>query len=162
MRMSSITKDDLFLAVADVLNTQAYLYKTCDELFLKVSVIVTKFKSLLVANGCQLTKLECELDISREHVTKFLPCVTPVRAWPQIFAMKHALGVQNILHVIELGITLPIGNAESERVFSFLWRIFSKERQSLSNNTVLDNLRLRCDTNYNPQRYERAIELFLS
>ena len=79
-RMSScITKDDFFLAVADVLNTQAYLYKTCDELFLKVSVIVTKFKSLLIANGCQLTKLECELDILREHVTKFLPCVTPIR-----------------------------------------------------------------------------------
>ena len=76
--------------------------------------------------------------------------------------MKHTLGVQNILHVIELGIALPIGNVESERVFSFLWRVFSKERQSLSNNTMLDILRLRCDTNYNPQRYERAIELFLS
>ncbi len=162
MWMSSITKEDLFLAVADALNTQAYLYKTCDELFFKVSVIVTKFKSLLVANGCQLTKLECELDFLREHVTKFLPCITPIRAWPQIFAMKHALGVQNILHVIELGIALPIGNAESERVISFLWHVFSKERQSLSNNTMLDILRLRCDTNHNPQRYERAIELFLS
>ena len=160
--MSSITKDDFFLAVADVLNTQAYLYKTYDELFLKVSVIVTKFKSLLIANGWQLTKLECELDILREHVTTFLPCVTPIRAWPQIFAMNHALGVQSILHVIELGIALPIGNAESERVFSFLWPVFSKERQSLSNDTMLDILRLRCDTNYNPQRYERAIELFLS
>jgi hypothetical protein len=63
---------------------------------------------------------------------------------------------------MELGIALPIGNAESERVFSFLWRVFSKERQSLSNDTMLDILRLRCDTNYNTQRYERAIELFLS
>jgi hypothetical protein len=45
-------KGQFFLAVADVLNTQAYLYKTCDELFLKVSVIVTKFKSLLIANDC--------------------------------------------------------------------------------------------------------------
>ena len=159
-RMSSITKDEFFLAVADVLNTQSYMYKTCDELFLNVSVIVTKFKSLLIANGCQLAKLQCELDILREHVVKFLPCVTPVRAWLQIFAIKHALGVQNILHIIELGIALPIGNAESERVFSFLWRVFSKERQSLSNDAMLDVLRLRCDTNYDPQRYERAIELF--
>ena len=30
-RMSSITKDDLFTAVADVLNTQAYVFKTCDD-----------------------------------------------------------------------------------------------------------------------------------
>lgn len=45
-RMSSITKDDFFLAVADVLNTQAYLYKTCDELFLKVSVIVYEVQEL--------------------------------------------------------------------------------------------------------------------
>lgn len=71
-----------------------------------------------MANGCQLSKLKCELDTLREHVTKFLPSVTPIRTWPQIFAMKHALGVQNILHVIEIGIALPIGNAESERVFS--------------------------------------------
>lgn len=89
--------------------------------FFKVSVIVTKFKSLLIPNGCQLTKLECELDILREPVAKFLLCVTPIRSWPQIFALKHALRVHNILHVIELGIALPIGNAESERVFSFLW-----------------------------------------
>ena len=161
-RMSSITKDDLFTAVADVLNTQAYVFKTCDELFSKVSVITSKFQSLLIANGCQLSKIKCELDILLEHIRKFLPSVTPIRAWPQIFTMKHALGVQNILHVVEIGIALPIGNAESERVFSFLWRVFSKERQSLSNDTMLDILRLRCDTNYDPQRYERAIELFLS
>ena len=161
-RMSSITKDDLFTAFADFFNTQAYVFKTCDELFFKVSVITSKFQSLLIANGCQLSKIKCELDILLEHIRKFLPSITPIRAWPQIFTMKHALGVQNILHVVEIGIALPIGNTESERVFSFLWHVFSKECQSLSNDTMLDNLHLRCDTNYDPQHYERAIELFLS
>ena len=120
--MSSITKDDLFTAVADVLNTQVYVFKTCDELFSKVSVITStcKFQSLLIANGCHLSKIKCELVILLEHIRKFLPSVTPIRAWPHIFAMKHALGVQNILHVVEIGIAFPIGNAESERVFSFL------------------------------------------
>ena len=129
-RLGSITKDDLFLALADVLNTQAYMFKTSDEIFSKVFVVVSKFKSLLMANGCQLGKLKCKPDILWEHVTKFLPSVTPIHAWPQIFALKNTLGVQNILHVIEIGIALPISNAESERVFSFNWRVFTKDRQS--------------------------------
>lgn len=39
--LTSITNNDLFQAVADVLNTRAYLFKTCDELFVTASIIVS-------------------------------------------------------------------------------------------------------------------------
>ena len=76
--------------------------------------------------------------------------------------MKNELGIVNILHIAELCIALPISNAESERVFSFLWRVFSKDRQSLSNSTLEDILRLRCDTDFSESRYKRAIEMYLT
>ena len=100
---------------------QAYLFKTGDELAKSksFSVIVSKFKSLLIANGCQLNKLKYELHILRGQVTNNDTVYVP---WPK----KHALGLQNILHVIETDIALPIGYAESERVFSFLLRVFNK------------------------------------
>ena len=57
---------------------------------------------------------------------------------------------------------LPISNTESERVFSFLWCTFSKDCQSLKNDTLKDILRLRSDMNYKPSKYNHAIKLFLS
>ena len=49
----------------------------------------------------------------------------------QFFIKEMQLGVINLLHVIEISLVTPLTNAESERVFSFLWRNFSKERSSL-------------------------------
>ena len=79
-----------------------------------------------------------------------------------LFSLKHQLGIKNFLHVAEISIALPICNAESERVFSFLWRAFSKERQLLKNDTLEDILRLRSDMDYKPSKYHHATELFLS
>ena len=59
-----------------------------------------------------------------------------------LFYLKHELDIKNFLHVAEISIALPICNAESERVFSFLWLAFSKERQLLKNDTLEDILRL--------------------
>ena len=79
-----------------------------------------------------------------------------------LFSLKHELGIKNFLHVAKISIVLPICNAESERVFSFLWCAFSKERQLLKNDTLEDILRLRSDMDYKPSKYDHAIELFLS
>ena len=79
-----------------------------------------------------------------------------------LFSLKHELGIKNVLHVAEISIALPICNAESERVFSFLWHAFSKKRQLLKNETLKDILRLRSDMDYKPSKYHHATELFLS
>ena len=79
-----------------------------------------------------------------------------------LFSLKHELGIRNFLHIAEISIALPICNAESQRVFSFLWRAFSKDRQSLKNDTLEDILRLRSGMDYKPSKYDHANELFLS
>ena len=62
----------------------------------------------------------------------------------------------------EICIAVPLSNAETERVFSFLRKAFAKERQSLENRVLQNNLILRCDTNTVSERYSHAIDLFLS
>ena len=42
------------------------------------------------------------------------------------FLNCQELGIGNLLHVIEICFTAPLSNAESERVFSFLWLIFQR------------------------------------
>ena len=43
-----------------------------------------------------------------------------------------------------------------------MWRIFSKDRQSMNIKTIENVLRLHSDQDYSPQHYDHAIELFLS
>ena len=79
-----------------------------------------------------------------------------------LFSLKRVLEIRNILHIAEILIALTIYNAESEQVFSFLWQAFSKDRQSLKNNTLEDILRLRSDMNFSASKYDHAIEMFLA
>ena len=113
-------------------------------------------------NNCGITKLKFEAEITFNHVVNFASTKSSNKTWPMLFSLKHELGIKNFLHVAEISIALPICNAESERVFSFLWRAFSKERQLLKNDTLEDILRLRSDMDYKPSKYDHAIELFLS
>ena len=53
-------------------------------------------------------------------------------------------------------------NAESERVFSFLWRIFSKERQSMKHDTLEILLSIRSDVDLREERYRDAVDMFLN
>ena len=73
----------------------------------------------------------------------------------------YVSAITNVLHIAELSLAIPLSNAESERVFSFLWRIFSTERQALKNTMIEHILRLRCDQDFSEQRYEHAIDFFL-
>ena len=57
---------------------------------------------------------------------------------------------------------MPISNAETERVFSFLWRVFAKDRQSFKNTGLKNILHLKFDQDMSPDRYDHAIDLFLT
>ena len=76
--------------------------------------------------------------------------------------MKNELGINNILHVAELCLALPISNPESERVYSYLWRVYSEDRHSLKNETLEHVLRLRCGDDFSTERYSRAVDIFLN
>ena len=89
-----------------------------------------------------------------------MPNRSSSKAWPFIIKLKEGLGIKNILQIAELCIAIPISNAESAQVFSFLWNVFSKNRQSLKNSSLEDILRLRCDTDFSDERYNHAIEMF--
>jgi hypothetical protein len=39
---------------------------------------------------------------------------------------QKELNIENIIHVAEICIAVPLSNAETERVFSFLWKVFAK------------------------------------
>ena len=81
------------------------------------------------------------------------------KIWPILFAMKHELGISNILHMAEICLALPISNPESERVYSFLWRVYSKDHHSLKNNKLEHILR---DNDYSIERYNNVIEIFFN
>ena len=97
------------------------------------------------------------------HVRKFLSGNSPSRCWPQLFQLKSGLGLKNILHIAEICIVVPLSNAESERIFSYLWRQLSKERMSLNHQTLERVLQLRsASKGYHIETYDHAIDLFLT
>ena len=70
-----------------------------------------------------------------------------------IFRIGHDLGIYNLLHVLEIRLAVPLSNAESERVFSLLWHIFSKERQSMKYGTLEISLCIWSDVDLREERY---------
>ena len=67
-----------------------------------------------------------------------------------------------MLHVLEICLAVPLFNAESERVFSFLWCIFSKEQQSMKHCTLEILLRIRSDVNLCEERYKDAVDMTMN
>ena len=93
-----------------------------------------------------------------DYVVRNCNGMSPNKVWPYLFNVKSTVRLANILHIAEICIASPLANAESERVFTFLWRLFSKERTLLKNDILKNLLQLRCD--FSAQRYKRAIDLF--
>ena len=162
VRLSSIIDDPIYRAIAIVLDTQSYLFNDIDTLFEEVQVLADHFKDVLEANGCNLRRLKTELDVVRDYIIKFTSKHTPEKCWAIIFNIKQDLGVTNILQLVEICLVIPLSNAESERVFSFLWRLFCKERTSLSNDSLEMLLRMRNDSNFSKERYGNAVNKFLT
>ena len=161
-RLDSIIEDPLYKSIAAFLDTRCYQFADVQEILSHVDKIKETFRVLLLGNNCDITKLKSETEIIFNHVKNFASARSPSKTWPMFFSLKNELGITNVMHIAEISIALPICNAESERVFSFLWRAFSKDRQSLKNDTLEDILRLRSDMDFKADRYDHAIEMFLA
>ncbi len=101
--------------MAQFLDTKSYHTSDVDEIKEKVSLIKTHFETLLLANGCIIDRCEIKMEVIFEHVVNFVPQKCPSKSWPALFLIKEEMGIQNILHIAELCITVPISNAESHR-----------------------------------------------
>ena len=160
LRFSCFLDNCIFKDIATFLNTKAYMYTEVDELLEAVNKVFDYFSFIFQENGCKEEELKKELKILHMHVSTFFKSTS--MCWPTIFQLKDTLNINNILHVAELCIAIPLSNAECERVFSFLWRLYMKERQSLHHETLERLLILRCDDDYDAGNYSHAIELFLN
>ena len=136
------------------------MYTEVDELLEAVNKVSDYFSFIFQENGCKIEELGKELKVLHMHVSTFFKSTS--MCWPKIFQLKDTLNINNILHVAEICIAIPLSNAECERVFSFLWRLYTKERQSLHHETLEKLLMLRCDNDYDVGNYSHAIELFLN
>ena len=137
-RFSPMLDDPVFIAVATFLNTGNYKHQqSSDELFdNSVKLIYDRFETLFQANGCDKTLLKTEFRTLFTHVTTFLKNMSSTKCWPQLFQLQDSVSLRNILHITELCIAIPLSNAECERVFSFMWRIYNKDRASMSHETL--------------------------
>ena len=162
VHLDTVVKDPLFEVIAVFLDTEAYSLMDVDDIMLSVGVVVERFKRVLEANSCDLLKIQQEMEITYAHTTRFLSRKPSSQVWPHLFLRKHQLGILNLLHVAEISIAIPASNAETEHVFSFLWRVFSKDRQSFKNKGLENIIRLRCDRNFDDARYDHGITMFLT
>ena len=125
-------------------------------------VIQDHFENLLVPNGCETSKIHTEFEILYDHIKMFLGKKSPDKVWPHIFSQQKELGISNLIHNDEIAISIPTSNAETERIFSLLWKIFSKERKSFKNDGLNYILHLCTDENFDCSRYDLATHLFLT
>ena len=100
-----------------------------------------------------------EFEVLHDHIISYVSKSSSERCWPIIFRKGHDLGIHNLLHVLEICLTAALSNAESERVFSFLWVIFSKEQQSINHDTLEILLHIWSDVDLHEERYGDAIDM---
>ena len=86
------------------------------------------------------------------HVTTFLKNMSLTKCWPQLFQLQDSLSLQNILHIVELCIAIQPANSECERVLSFMWRTFNKDRATMSHETLEKLLHIQIDSDFNACR----------
>lgn len=161
-RLDPIVNEEIFAAVAMLLDTENFRFISFEAIHEKLAIVLKRFSKLLDANGCEQSRLFGEMEVIFDHVKLFLPTTPLSKAWPSLFAKQKELGIENAIHVAEICLAMPLSNAEIERIFSFLWRVFSKDRQSFKDEGLENLIRLKCDNDTSPERYEHAIEMFLS
>ena len=149
-RFSSIIDDPTFHAMASFLDTQKYHFvNDANDLFKEVLTIQEHFDVQLRSNECVIEKLKPEFHVLFGYVVRNCNGMSPNKVWPYLFNVKSTVRLANILHIAEICIASPLANAESERVFTFLWKLFSKER------TLLKTTRLTISSSF------AVIETFL-
>ena len=103
---------------------------------------------LLEANVLNPDVLPTEINLLHIHVVQFLRNYTADKCWQRSFTMKEVLGIKHVLYLAEISIVILLSNAEAERVYSFLWRVYTKERTQLNNSTLEDIIRVRGDRDF--------------
>ena len=161
-RLEPVLENEVFKAISIILDSESYKFLDVEIIYDEIKLIAEHFKQMLIANNCRTNNLKEEFEIMHDHINRYLSKSSPEKCWPIIFRIGHDLGIQNLLHVLELCLVVPLSNAESERVFSLLWRIFSKERQSMKHDTLELLLHVRSDDDQSKERYKEAVEMFLS
>ena len=162
VRFSSITENPVIKSATTFLNKRSYSSMDIQELVQTASVLVETFKSLLEANHFNPDTLATEIKLLHAHAVQFLSNCSPDKCWQRLFKMKETLGIKSVLHLAEVFIGIPLSNAEAERIYSFLWRVHTKERTQLNNSTMEDIIRVRGDCDFPDKKYEKAIELFMT
>ena len=119
-RYDCILKDEFILASATFLDTQSFSCLEFDEILASAIKIKDHYSEQLAANGCNIDRLNAELRILYSHVNKFLSNVTPSKCWHRLFKLKEGLSIKNIFHIAEICISIPLSNAECERIFIFV------------------------------------------
>jgi hypothetical protein len=68
-----VVEDPLFKTMAMFLDTPSYQFHEFGYIVSEVNVIVNWFKILLEANGCNVARIEDELETVIDHVKQFMP-----------------------------------------------------------------------------------------
>ena len=109
------------------MDSQSYPFLSVDINYNEVGVIVEHLKSLLLANNCNINHLKEKLEVLHDHIIRYVSKSSSERCWSIAFPNGHDLGIHNLLYYLEICLAAPLSNAESERVFLFLWCICKKK-----------------------------------
>ena len=119
-----LLEKEAFKAICIILDSESYPFLSVDIIYDEVKVIVEHSKSLLLANNCSINHLKEELEVLHDHIIRYISKSSSERCWPIIFCIGHDLGIHNLLHVLEIYLTAPLSNAESERILIFVTHFF--------------------------------------
>ena len=157
VRFNSIIGNPVIKPAAIFLDTKSYCCMDIEEPLKAASVSVESFELLLEANGFNPDALSTEINLLHTHVVRFLTNCSPDKCWQRLFKLKETLGIKNVLHLAGISLVITISNAEAERVYSFLWTVYTKERTRRNNSTLEDILRVRGGRDFSDEKYEKAI-----
>ena len=111
-----------------------------EELLKAALVLVESFELLLEANGFNPDAVSTEINLLHTHVVQFLSNCSPDKCWQRLFKLKKTMEIKNVLHLAEIFLVILLSNVKAECVYSFLWRVYTKEQTRLNNSTLEDIL----------------------
>ena len=158
VQIEPLLKNPVFKSIGIILNLESYQFHDADVLYDEVKV-ADHFKSMLMINGCPTEHLKEEFEILHNHIKRSVLKNKPEKCWQIIFNIGCDLGIRYFLHVIEICLVIPLSNAKSKRVSSFLWRLSSKKRQLLKQETLISLLHERSDNKFSPERFTEVVNM---
>ena len=160
--LNPLLENDAFKSISLILDSSSYQHTTIDSLIMDLGVVKLHFNDMLTATNCNTVNLNQEFEVLHDHVTRFLSRPSPEKCWPIVFKIGSDLGITNLLHLIEICLVMLLANAKAERLFSFLWQVFSKEHQSMKHDTLEMLLYLHGDADFQKEQYVDAVSKFMT